>query len=271
MKSALYTGQIRHRRFEPKLHDFKYSIALFYLDLDEVDVFFRYPGLCAKRGPAWIGFRRADYLGDPKRPLKECVRDLIFERTGRQLNGPVRLLTQVSYLGFCFNPVSFYYCFDAAGEQVEFIIAEITNTPWNERHRYVLANPIASPIASPNASPNASSRIDSGTGASRFQFSKDFHVSPFMPMEMDYSWSFSHPGEGLGVHMENRAPSDGRLVFDATLTLRAEPLTQALLLATILRFPLLTIKAFVAIYYQALRLAWKRVPFFSHPTCRRKL
>ena len=91
----------------------------------------------AAPAPAW--FRRADYLGDPAVPLDQAVLDLVEERTGRRPDGPVRLLTSVRTFGHVFNPVSFYYCFDRGGEQVQAVVAEVTNTPWGERHTYALA------------------------------------------------------------------------------------------------------------------------------------
>jgi hypothetical protein len=134
MNSALYTGEVRHRRFAPAGNSFSYSVALFYVDLAEAPSLFRLPGVLGYDAPALFAFRRRDYFGDPKRPLDDCVREKIEHETGRRPEGPIRLLTQISYLGYGFNPVSFYYCFDAAGRRVEFILAEITNTPWNERH-----------------------------------------------------------------------------------------------------------------------------------------
>ena len=83
-------------------------------------------------------FRRSDYLGDPAVPLADAVRALVAERLGSAPQGPIRLLTHLRTFGHCFNPVSFYYCFAADGERLEAIVAEVTNTPWGERHAYVL-------------------------------------------------------------------------------------------------------------------------------------
>ena len=177
MKSAIYTGIVSHRRFLPKPHSFKYGVALFYLDLDEVAQIFRIPGLLTL-GRGILSFRREDYHGDPKLPLDTSVRNLVELRTGKRPRGPIRVLTQIRYFGFCFNPVTFYYCFDPQDHFLEMIIAEISNTPWNERHAYVLP-------------------CVEGDRVKSFAFPKTFHVSPFMPMEMNYNWKFTTPAESL--------------------------------------------------------------------------
>ena len=233
MKSCLYVGTVRHRRFQPRAHAFRYSLFMVYLDLDELDTAFAGRWLWSARRPAVARFAREDHLGDPALPLADEVRALVERRTGRRPAGPVRLLTHLRYLGYVFNPVSFYYCHDAAGDKVETVVAEVSNTPWGERHCYVVP-----------------------TSAST---EKAMHVSPFMPMDLRYHWRFGAPGEGLGVRMAlERA---GERVFDASLALVRRPITNAALL----RFPLMTAKVIAAIHWEALRLGLKRVPFHTHP------
>lgn len=253
MKSALYTGTLRHRRFSPKKHFFNYTVALFYLDLAEIDNLFRIPFLFSKQF-GLLSFRRSDYLGDPQCSLAESVRSKVFEVLGFKPEGPIRLLTQIRYLGFCFNPVSFYYCY-SKDEVLLAIVCEITNTPWNERHAYVLRC-------------NAQDKIQN------FKFKKDFHVSPFLPMEQKYNWSFNCPtldfegydnGQLLSVHMENFGFEGSQKIFDATMLLKSRKLSFWNVFMTLLSFPLLTLKAFMAIYIQALFLKLKGIPFYSHP------
>jgi DUF1365 family protein len=248
MHSALYTGRLSHRRHLPVIHAFAYPVTLAWLDLAELDTVFRGKWLWSTRRPALAWFRRRDYLGDPSVPLAEAVRERVRRDTGLRPDGPVRLLTQLRTLGFSFNPVSFYYCFDADDRHVEAIVAEITNTPWKERHAYVLRPPQAG----------------SGPLPMRFRLSKAFHVSPFMPMDLDYAWSFSLPGETLAVHMRNSRA--GRRLFDATLVLKRREISSASLAAALAREPLVVPAVLFRIHWQALRLWLKRVPFHAHPS-----
>ncbi len=235
--SAIYEGWIRHRRHEPVGNRFRYRLTLLYLDLHELPALYDLTALWSARGPNLAWARRADYLGDSRLPLKRSVCDLVEARTGVRPSGPTRMLTQVRTLGYLFNPVTFYYCYDAADRQVEAIVAEITNTPWLERHAYVF---------------RAGAAPSEGRGL-RFCFRKDFHVSPFMHMDMDYDWRFTEPGERLHVHMETCR--GGRVVLDATLALERRPLTAAALQRALVRHPLATFKITAAIYWQALRLS----------------
>lgn len=248
MQSCLYTGWIRHRRFGPEKHAFRYRLYMAWLDLTELPgVFDGYWFWSARRpAPAW--FRRADYLGPAAVPLDQAVRDLVEQRTGARPAGAIRLLTHLRYFWHCSNPVSFYYCYDESGDHVETIVAEITNTPWNERHAYVL------PV---------SAGLREGAHVTRFRFDKAFHVSPFMPMDMHYDWRFTQPAETLDVHMDNFRGDDRQ--FDATLHLRREAIGSRTLMRSLVAFPLMTAKVSTMIYWQALRLWWKGTPFHSHP------
>lgn len=247
LHSALYTGAVRHRRFAPVTNEFTYTHTMAYLDLAELPTLFAREPLVSLGRPNLAWFRRADYLGDPAVPLDRAVGDLVVERTGTRPSGPIRMLTTLRQLGYAFNPVTFYYCFDAAGERVDTIVAEITNTPWLERHAYVL--------------PREAGEVRGGRR--RFRFPKAFHVSPFLPMDLEHVWRFTDPGERLHVHMEDRR--DGELVLDATLALTRVPLGARRYTQHVLRHPLATLKVTAGIYLQALRLWWKRCPFHPHP------
>jgi DUF1365 family protein len=250
MHSALYEGTVRHRRFSPAAHSFSYTMFMAYLDLAELDEAFRGRWLWSASRPAAARFRRADHLGDPALPLDRCVRDLVEEKTGRRPDGPIRLLTHLAYYGWCFNPVSFFYCFDPAGRRVEFIVSEVSNTPWLERHCYV------------------HDRRNSPGPVLHARMKKEFHVSPFMDMEQEYGWSFRDPAERLTVHMENF--EKGALLFDATMALERRELTGAALASALARWPFMTLKVVGAIHWQALKLWAKNVPVFTHPRYRSK-
>ena len=247
MESAVYEGWVRHRRYTPHAHEFRYKLALFYLDLEELDQVFDGRWHWTLDRPSLAAFRRADYLGDAGEPLLEAVRRRVREATGRVLTGPVRLLTHARYFGHCFNPVSFYYCYEPDGVTLDTVLAEITNTPWRERHAYVLP-------------------LDAGErhgSAVHFGFDKAFHVSPFLPMDMHYQWAFQAPGESIRVHMD--VLRDEARAFDATMSLERHELTPATRRRCLLRFPPMTFKVVAAIHWQALRLWLKGNPVHDHP------
>jgi uncharacterized protein len=246
MHSAIYSGWLRHRRYAPRPHAFRYRLFMMYLDLAELDGIFRGRWLWSTHRAAIARFDRADYLGNPEVPLDQAVRDLVEQRTGRRPTGPIRLLTHLRYFGHCFNPVSFYYCFDSADTRVETVVAEVTNTPWGERHSYVLSEP-ESPVTPRYL---------------RVRSSKNLHVSPFMPMDLAYQWGFSAPGDRLAVHM---ALSHEKKEFDATLVLKRAPVSGLRLALALAAFPFMTVKVVAAIHWEALRLWLKGIPVHTHP------
>jgi len=253
MHSALYEGVVRHRRFAPRAHSFENRLFYAFIDLDELDTLFSKRWLWSKDSWNLASFRRSDYLGPAEVPLKDAVLDCVEAQTGQRPDGPVRLFTHLRYFGFVFNPVSFYFCYDASGEHVKTIVAEITNTPWDERHAYVL-------LVSES---DADTQRHGVAGKFHFAFDKQFHISPFMPMDIHYKWYFTAPDKHLTVHMENFRGEEK--LFDATLSMQRKAMNGSNCASALIRFPLITVKVVALIYWHALRLLIKKVPFYDHP------
>ncbi len=260
MHSCFYEGSVVHRRLVPLGHGFRYRLAMFYLDLDELDAANPIDGglpaagidhsFCSNwrwsaRRTAVARFAREDHWGDPNIPLRQSVCRLLQQHGVNDAIGPIRLLTSPRYLGYAMNPVSFYYCYQRDG-QLRAVVAEVHNTPWGERHCYVLGQS------------GYWSRGD------RPPQGKEFHVSPFMQMDLQYRWRLSVPGETLRVQIQNLQQSS--MIFQAGMQLRRHAWTAANLRSLLWRYPLLTHRVALGIYWQALRLWWKSVPYVPHPS-----
>lgn len=292
----MYVGKVRHRRFTPVGNAFTYSGSWLYLDLSEFDQVFAGRWLWSTRRPAVARFHREDHLAFPediipealesgdwstpaersfgRRPersdkplpsLDTAVRSLVEAAGFERPDGPIRLLTQPRYFGYKMNPVSFYYCFDRDDKQVQTIVAEVNNTPWSERHCYILdrSNQPAQSAHSPQTVDRNAEKTTSAARRLRFRHGKRFHVSPFMEMDMDYRWSIVAPDRTLTVHIENWR--DENRLFDCTLHLKRRPISGGQLAGALIRHPFMTGKIAAGIYWQAVRLWWKKVPFVPHP------
>lgn len=249
MNSCIFSGTLGHCRHVPAVNSFRYDVFMLYLDLDELETVFKPYWLWSTCRANFAWFRRADYLGCSEQSLSQSVRDLVAEKTGHTPTGPIRLLTNLRYLFYKSNPVSFYYCFEADGKTLHSVVAEVTNTPWGERYCYVLGE-------------QQRTQPKEGGNDHCFQTAKQFTVSPFMSLDMDYWFKFSMPAEQLRVEMQNHR--QGEKIFDVELSLQAHPINSLNLAKQLLRIPLMTVKVTASIYWQALKIWCKGVPFLGH-------
>ncbi len=240
--SALYEGTVAHRRFAVREHSFRHRVSMALIDHDELPQLLG--GRLSRRRAGLARFRRSDHLGDPARPLPDVVRELVAAEDGRAPSGPVRTLTHLRTLGHHFNPVSFHYLYEADGQTLGAVVAEVTSTPWGERHAYVLPRGDAERV------------LEGG-------MDKAMHVSPFMGMHQRYVWHATEPGRTLSVHIESR--EDAERVFDATLKLERVPLTRRTLARATARYPAAALRVLALIYSHAVVLKLKGVPVHRRP------
>lgn len=287
--SGIYRGTIWHRRLQPKEHQFSYNAFMVYLDLDEVDAVMALSRWWSTNRFALAQFRRRDYFYSSQQPLKSAVADLVFDALGRRVNGSVRMLTNLRYFGFLINPITAYYCFTET-ESLDAVVLEVTNTPWGEQTHYVLdcrensnnASDINVDVINVDVidvpaieAPSIDAAVSQG-----IVFKKSMHVSPFLPMNMIYCWRGLAPSDGKlrfelanfcaentneNLSAQTHSIETQHKVFDSRVNFKREPISGELMRSILLRYPLMTMKVFLAIHWQALRLFLKRVKLYRHP------
>lgn len=258
LASYWLTGTVRHRRRQPVSHEFCYRTGMLALNLGDWPYIGSFSPLFSLERTNGLSLHRRDYLDAHIPDLRQAVVERVQAATGWCPDGIVELITHPRHFGYVFNPVSFYFCYrkgddPAAGAVPRVILAQITNTPWHERHVYCLEV-------------GEVSVAGGGWRSVRARFEKRFHVSPFNPMDQTYHWVFSFRGPELRIHMNvHGAASTGSKVFDATLVVRRVPLTRKSVRQSLMRFPLESFKVAAGIYWHALRLKIKGAPFHTHP------
>lgn len=243
LNSAIYEGSVRHRRYGSVSREFSYRMFMVYLDLEEVREVMSLHPLWSTRARSPVSFRRSDYLGPADCPLDDCVREAVARQTGTRPTGPIRMLTNLRHFGLTENPVTFYYCFEPGGEKLRCVLAEVTNTPWGDRHSYVVDG------------------VQRGGALVSSRREKAMHVSPLMDMDHVYDLRFAVPGATLPVHMASSKA--GGLAFDATLRLERTEITRSSLSRVLVTYPPMSWRVLSGIYRQA-AITWMRGARF-HP------
>lgn len=239
--SAIYEGEVFHARHHPKQHAFRYRVFMMYLSLQELPDFLTLSRLWSSKGFGLAKFKREDFHGDPEVPLLDEVKNSVEKQLGFRPDGDVRMLANLRYFGYIMNPLVTYYCFDKE-ERLVAVLAEVNNTPWGEKHAYALAVP----------------RED---GFIKQNFAKAFTVSPFNGLNMDYTWTSNHPQNELFIDIQ--VACEHKNIVSARLNLKHQQITTKKLNLLLIKYPLHTVKVIGAIYWQALKLFMKRVPFLG--------
>lgn len=271
LNSCIYEGVIRHRRRTPVENSFKFSAFMFFLDLEEIDAVFADRWFWSTRRFSYASFQRADHLKQfpSDRSLRCCVEDVLVEHNVDEELGRICLLTQLRYLGFRMNPVSFYYCYRKSDQRLVAVIAEVNNTPWDQQHVYVIHDHqrIADSPSENLAAAERRTEQNSFQVRQRYikteKLDKSFHVSPFMHSNMHYRMLYSLPDQRIGVKMENF--ENQKKIFDVSMLMQKRPITTLGLFWLGIKYPVYSLKVFAGIYYQALKLYLKKVPVHTHP------
>ncbi len=243
LESCFYRGTIRHRRFTPADNHFTYPACMAYINIDKLETLFTGRWFFALNKKALVSFNTGDYLPDKQFSLRQYI-DGILAKEKIPKPKTIMLLTHLKFFGFGINPISCYYCFNDNDKLIA-IVAAVTNTPWQETIHYVLS-----------CDPNQKNQ--------RINFNKLMHVSPFNYMDMNYQWRNNLPEQTLAIHI-NCINQDSKKIMDATLTMKRVAWNTKSKWSVFLSKPLNTWIVAYRIYWQALKLWLKNVPFVPSP------
>ncbi len=242
-RSALYVGGVKHRRLRPTVHQFRYRAFWLLIDLDELPMLAARLRMFSHNRFNLFALHKTDQGDGSSTPLRIQAQRRLAEAGIDIEEGPVQLLCMPRTLGYCFNPISVYFCHRPHGELAA-IIYEVHNT-FGERHSYV-------------------SPVEPNTHAMRQNCRKVFYVSPFMDMDLVYDFRVTEPAEHVAVGIN--ASKGGRRVLNACLTGRRRELSDSALLRLFFAIPLITAKVTLAIHWEAFRLWLKGIRLRERPS-----
>lgn len=240
---AIYRGQVGHQRLRPKPHGLQYDIQYFWLDLMALS---ELPSAIKREQFGAFSLRRRDYFNGAALVADEPDLAQAAKIMAGQLGADVSEIDQVFMLsplanwGLYFSPLTQYYLYQQG--VARYLLAEVSNTPWNQRHHYLVP-------------------LQAGA-VTQFSHAKNFHVSPFNPLDMQYHWRIEPPAALFKLLLQNSRA--GQTVFSAWFTLAKEPLTMPNIRQMLIRQPWQNVQVLMRIYWQALKLLCKGLPFYSH-------
>jgi len=249
MKASFCSGSVVHNRLTPKSHRFTYQMSWCLFDLDSIDDLFKQSRFWSLNKFNIVSIRNKDYINNTPASIKSKVRTYLLNHTDKEFNGKIFLFTHPRYMGFGFNSVNFYFCYE--NDHLLYILSEINNTPWKQKHVYFhdCLNPMN----------NKGNKIFDYV----FNFKKEFHISPFVDMEIDYQWKFTVSPEKFTVQM--RLNKQDKRLMNVSLNTVVVPIGKNDLIKWTLKKPFQALKMFTGIYWQAFKLWAKKIPFFTHP------
>jgi len=243
LRSSLYVGSVMHRRIQPRMHHFRYQAFWLLLDLDELDEPSSKLRWFSHNRSNIFSFYDADHGDGTQTPLRVQVEQQLSEAGVDLSGGQIRLLCMPRTLGYCFNPISIFFCYRADGTLAA-VVYQVHNT-FGERHSYVI-------------------RVEDQSAALHQRCQKLFYVSPFLEMDMRYDFRITGPDERIAVGIS--ASSSAKPVLNAVLTGRRRELTDRNLMFVFLKIPAITIKVIAAIHWEAIRLWAKGIRLHRRPS-----